>query len=208
LTNADRCVGEIVNTLGVGPFEGYYRNDEAMRRTTRNGWYWSGDLGYVDEDGWVYFAGRTSDWLRVDGENFPSTPIEAIIARHPDLILASVYGVPEPDSGDQVMCALVLRDGATFDGAAFAKWLDDQPDLSQKWRPRYVRLSVALPTTPTNKVLARTLVHQKFRADRVDGDPLFVRERGRDIYRPFTSQDELALRQAFEANGREEVWEL
>ena len=138
LTNADRSVGELVNTLGVGPFEGYYRNDEAMRRTTRNGWYWSGDLGYVDQDGWVYFAGRTSDWLRVDGENFPATPIEAIIARHPDLILASVYGVPEPDSGDQVMCALVLREGATFDGATFAKWLDDQPDLSPKWRPRYV----------------------------------------------------------------------
>jgi fatty-acyl-CoA synthase len=208
LTNADRSVGEIVNMLGVGPFEGYYRNDDAMRRTTRNGWYWSGDLGYVDQDGWVYFAGRTSDWLRVDGENFPTTPIEAIIARHPDLILASVYGVPEPDSGDQVMCALVLRDGAAFDGATFAKWLDDQPDLSPKWRPRYVRLSTALPTTPTNKVLGRTLVHQKFRADRVDGDPLYIRERGSDIYRPFTPQDELALREAFEANGRREVWEL
>ncbi len=208
LANADRSVGELVNTLGVGPFEGYYRNDEAMRRTTRNGWYWSGDLGYVDQDGWVYFAGRTSDWLRVDGENFPATPIEAIIARHPDLILASVYGVPEPDSGDQVMCALVLREGATFDGATFAKWLDDQPDLSPKWRPRYVRLSTALPTTPTNKVLARTLVHQKFRADRVAGDPLYIRERGSDHYRPFTPQDELALRKAFEANGRSEAWEL
>jgi fatty-acyl-CoA synthase len=208
LSNADRSVGEIVNTLGVGPFEGYYRNDEAMLRTTRNGWYWSGDLGYVDQDGWVYFAGRTSDWLRVDGENFPATPIEAIIARHPDLILASVYGVPEPDSGDQVMCALVLREGATFDGATFAKWLDDQPDLSQKWRPRYVRMSTALPTTPTNKVLARTLVHQKFRSDRVDGDPIFVRERGSDQYRPFTQEDERALRGAFEANGRSEAWEL
>ena len=105
LVNADQCVGEIVNTLGVGPFEGYYRNEEAMRRTTRNGWYWSGDLGYVDEDGWVYFAGRTSDWLRVDGENFPAAPIEAIIGRHPDVTLASVYGVPDPDSGDQVMAA-------------------------------------------------------------------------------------------------------
>ena len=71
LVNAEECVGEIVNTLGVGPFEGYYRNEEAMRHTTRNGWYWSGDLGYVDQDGWVYFAGRTSDWLRVDGEIFP-----------------------------------------------------------------------------------------------------------------------------------------
>ncbi len=74
-------------SAGVGPFEGYYRNEEAMARTTRNGWYWSGDLGYVDADGWVYFAGRTSDWLRVDGENFPAAPIEAIVARHPDVVL-------------------------------------------------------------------------------------------------------------------------
>ena len=92
-----------------GPFEGYYRNDEAMARTTRNGWYWSGDLGYVDADGWVYFAGRTSDWLRVDGENFPAAPIEAIVARHPDVMVASAYGVPDADAGDQVMMALVLR---------------------------------------------------------------------------------------------------
>ncbi|HXW33981.1 MAG TPA: AMP-binding protein, partial [Acidimicrobiales bacterium] len=66
LLNAEESVGEIVNMLGAGPFEGYYHNEEAMRRATRNGWYWSGDLGYVDEEGWVYFAGRTSDWLRVD----------------------------------------------------------------------------------------------------------------------------------------------
>ena len=208
LTNADRCVGEIVNTLGVGPFEGYYRNEDAMQRTTRNGWYWSGDLGYVDDDGWVYFAGRTSDWLRVDGENFPATPIEAIIGRHPDLLLASVYGVPEPDSGDQVMCALVLRDGETFDGASFAKWLDDQPDLSPKWRPRYVRVCATLPTTPTNKVLTRTLVHEKFRSDRVHGDPIYVRERGSPEFRRFTAEDEAALRERFESNGRGEIWAL
>ena len=126
LLNADRCVGEIVNTLGVGPFEGYYRNDEAMRETTRNGWYWSGDLGYVDDDGWVYFAGRTTDWLRVDGENFPAAPIEAIVGRHPDVMLASVYGVPDADSGDQVMLALVLREGVRFDPVGLASWLDAQ----------------------------------------------------------------------------------
>ena len=188
LTNADRCVGEIVNTLGVGPFEGYYRNEDAMQRTTRKGWYWSGDLGYVDQGGWVYFAGRTSDWLRVDGENFPATPIEAIIGRHPDLLLTSVYGVPEPDSGDQVMCALVLREGTTFDGAAFAQWLDDQPDLSPKWRPRYVRVCTTLPTTPTNKILVRSLVHQKFRSDRVNGDPIYIRERGSNRFDLFSAQ--------------------
>ncbi len=208
LVNAEECVGEMVNVEGQGPFEGYYRNDEAMARTTRNGWYWSGDLGYVDEDGWVYFAGRTSDWLRVDGENFPAAPIEAIVARHPDVMLASVYGVPDVDAGDQVMVALVLRDGAVFDPAGLAAWIDAQSDLSPKWRPRYVRLAAVLPTTPTNKVLTRTLVHQKFRADRTGGDHIYVRGRGEDVYRPFTADDETALHDAFVAAGRGQAWDL
>jgi fatty-acyl-CoA synthase len=208
LVNADECVGEMVNVEGQGPFEGYYRNEEAMAKTTRNGWYWSGDLGYVDEHGWVYFAGRTSDWLRVDGENFPAAPIEAIVARHPDVMLASVYGVPDVDAGDQVMAALVLNDDAAFDPSAFAIWLDAQADLSPKWRPRYVRVATALPSTPTNKVLTRTLVHQKFRADRIGGDPLYRRGRGEDVYRPFVATDEAALHEAFQAAGRGQAWDL
>ena len=208
LLNADQCVGELVNTLGVGPFEGYYRNDEAMASTTRNGWYWSGDLGYVDDDGWVYFAGRTSDWIRVDGENFPGAPIESIIGRHPDVQLASVYGVPDPDSGDQVMAALVLREGADFDGASFAAWLDRQPDLGPKWKPRFIRVADALPTTPTNKILTRTLVHEKFCADRVGRDAVYVRERGADSFRRFAADDETALRGAFESSGRGGAWDL
>ena len=208
LVNPDACVGEIVNTSGVGPFEGYYRNDEAMARATRNGWYWSGDLGYVDDDDWVYFAGRTSDWLRVDGENFPAAPVEAIVARHPDVMLVSVYGVPDVDAGDQVMAAVVLREGAVFDGAAFAAWLDDQPDLSPKWRPRYVRLCRDLPTTPTNKVVVRTLVHQKFRADRVGGDPVYARGRGEDSFSVFGPEQEATLRAAFSESGRAQAWDL
>jgi fatty-acyl-CoA synthase len=208
LLNAEACVGEIVNTLGVGPFEGYYRNEEAMQSTTRNGWYWSGDLGYVDHKGWVYFAGRTADWMRVDGESFPGAPIEAIIGRHPDVLLASVYGVPDPDAGDQVMVALVLREGVAFDGSSFASWLDGQPDLSPKWQPRFVRVCEALPSTPTNKVLTRTLVHQKYRADRVDGDPVYQRARGADSYDRFDERDEAALREGFVANGREVAWDL
>jgi fatty-acyl-CoA synthase len=208
LVNADRCVGEIVNTFGVGPFEGYYRNEEAMDRTTRNGWYWSGDLAYVDEDGWVYFAGRTSDWLRVDGENFPAAPIEAIIVRHPDVMLAAVYGVPDAEAGDQVMAALVLRDGVTFDEHTFAAWLDGQPDLGPKWRPRFIRISASLPSTPTNKVLTRALVHEKFRSDRVGGDPVYVRERGADTFSNFGKADESVLQKAFESNGRGAAWDL
>jgi fatty-acyl-CoA synthase len=208
LVNAEECVGEIVNTLGLGPFEGYYRNEEAMRRTTRNGWYWSGDLGYVDEDGWLYFAGRTSDWLRVDGENFPAAPVDTIVARHPDVLMASVFGVPDADSGDQVMVAMVLRQGVRFDGMAFAAWLDRQSDISPKWKPSFIRLCQVLPTTPTNKVLTRILVHERFRSDRVGGDPVYLRPRGEGSYRPFTSHDEQVLRQAFEASGRSRAWDV
>ena len=208
LLNADHCVGEMVNTLGVGPFEGYYRNEEAMRQTTRQGWYWSGDLGYVDDDGWVYFAGRTSDWLRVDGENFTAAPIEAIVGRHPDVMLVSAYGVPAPDSGDQVMVALVLRDGAAFDAASFAAWLDAQADLSPKWQPRFVRVCETLPNTPTNKILTRTLAHEKFRSDRVRGDAVYLRMRGAEYFRTFSEEDESLLREAFTSHGRRAAWDL
>ncbi len=82
LLNSDDCVGEIVNT-GTGSFEGYYRNEAAERERTRNGWYWSGDLGYVDVDGWLWFAGRGYDWLRVDGENIAAAPIERLVGAFP-----------------------------------------------------------------------------------------------------------------------------
>jgi fatty-acyl-CoA synthase len=208
LLNAEECVGEIVNTAGAGPFEGYYNNAEANERTTRFGWYWSGDLGYVDADGFLYFAGRNAEWIRVDGENFPAGPIEATVARHPDVLFAAVYGVPDEQAGDQVMASLVLRDGAAFDPAAFAAWLDAQPELGPKWRPRYVRVTAEMPTTPTNKILKRTLVHQKFRSDRSGGDPMWVRGRGEDVYRPFTADDEQALQDAFVAAGRQRFWDL
>ena len=115
LLNAEECVGEIVNTAGSGPFEGYYNNDEATAAATRGGWYWSGDLGYLDDDRFLFFAGRTSDWIRVDGENFPAGPIDEALSRSPDVVLAVAYGVPDVHAGDQVMAAVVVRDGAAFD---------------------------------------------------------------------------------------------
>jgi fatty-acyl-CoA synthase len=208
LANADACVGEIVNTAGAGPFEGYYNNAEATESALRGGWYWSGDLGYVDDDGFLFFAGRTADWLRVDGENFPAGPIEAAVGRHPDVVLAAAYGVPDEHAGDQVMVAIQLREGATFDGAALAAFVDSLPDVGPKWRPRYVRLVHEFPSTGTNKVVKRTLVRQKYRRDLCGGDGLYVRERGADSYREFTVSDEDALRAALERAGRIRFWDL
>jgi fatty-acyl-CoA synthase len=208
LVNADECVGEIVNVAGVGPFEGYYNNDAATDKTTRFGWYWSGDLGYLDADRYLYFAGRNADWIRVDGENFPAGPIEEALRDAPGVILAAVYGVPDDQAGDQVMAGLVMRDGAQFDPTGFAEWLDAQAAIGPKWRPRYVRVLRDPPTTGTNKIVKRTLVHEKFRPDRVHGDSLYVRERGAESYRAFGTADADALLDSFTRYGRERFWDL
>jgi acyl-CoA synthetase (AMP-forming)/AMP-acid ligase II len=193
LVDAEACVGEIVNTTGVGPFEGYYDNREANERTTRFGWYWTGDLGYVDEAGFLYFAGRNADWIRVDGENFPSGPIEQAIARHPAVLLCAVYGVPDVQAGDP---------------DEFAAWLDAQGDIGPKWRPRYVRIASAMPTSPSNKILKRTLVHEKYRPDRTGGDIVWVRDRGEASFRVFAGPDADALRGELAASGRSRFWDL
>jgi len=208
LENADECVGEIVNTTGVGPFEGYYNNHEANEKTTRFGWYWSGDLGYLDDDGYLYFAGRTADWIRVDGENFPAGPIEDALRHHPDVVLSAVYGVPDEQAGDQVMGSRVVRDEARLDPAAVAGWEDGRGGVGPKWRPRYVRILRDPPTTGTNKIVKRTLVHQKWRADRVAGDPVYARRRGEHAYRELTAADERALQATFVAAGRARFWDL
>jgi len=164
LINAEQAIGELVSKSGGAGFEGYWDNDEAEQARLRHGWYWTGDLAYRDEQGFFYFAGRSDDWLRVDGENFAAAPVSRILSRHPDVVLAVVYAVPDPVSGDQVMAALQLRPGAVFDPDAFAAFLAAQPDLGTKWAPRFVRVSEALPTTGTSKVLTRTLRADRWRS--------------------------------------------
>jgi fatty-acyl-CoA synthase len=158
LTNVDEAVGELVNTQGAGPFTGYYNDPSATAERLRHGMYWSGDLAYRDADGWIYLAGRTADWMRVDGENLAAAPIERILERLPQVSQVAVYAVPDERVGDQVMAALVLRDETRLEPADFEKFLASQPDLSPKAWPRYVRINDDLPATATNKILKRKLV--------------------------------------------------
>lgn len=149
--------GELVNTSDAGRFEGYYNDPEADAERMRGGVYHSGDLAYRDKNGYAYFAGRLGDWMRVDGENLGSAPIERVLLRHPDVVEVAVYGIPAPDVGDQVMAALTLTEGAEFDVDAFREFLASQPDLGPKQWPSYVRVSAALPRTETFKVIKRRL---------------------------------------------------
>ncbi|QYJ04949.1 long-chain-fatty-acid--CoA ligase [Nocardioides panacisoli] len=155
LANPEAAIGELVNTHGAGAFAGYYNDPAAEAERMRGGRYWSGDLAYRDRDGWVYFAGRSGDWLRVDGENLATAPIERILLRHPAIAEAAVYAVPDPDVGDQVVAAMTTAGALTPE--EFESFLGAQDDLAIKAWPRHVRLLEALPRTATNKVLKREL---------------------------------------------------
>ena len=158
LTNAEEAIGELVNTTGAGMFTGYYNDKDATDARLREGMYWSGDLAYRDGDGWLYFAGRSGDWLRVDGENMTTAPIERTLQRLAPISQVAVYAVPDEHVGDQVMAAIVLQDNAEMTPEEFGEFLAEQHDLSPKAWPRYVWLADRLPTTATNKVLKRELI--------------------------------------------------
>jgi len=161
-------VGELVNVGGPGQFRGYYKDEAAEAQRMTGGAYRSGDLAYRDEAGYVYFAGRLGDWMRVEGENLGTAPIERVLLRYPQIIEVAVYGIPD-DVGDRVMAALVLSEPTRFDVDAFSRFLSEQDDLGPKQWPSYVRVASTLPRTETFKVLKRHLS-----AEALDcADPVF-----------------------------------
>ncbi|MEU2950246.1 AMP-binding protein [Streptomyces xanthochromogenes] len=184
LLNGGAAIGELVNRA-PNPFEGYWRNPSADAERRRGGWYWTGDLFYRDADGFLYFAARTDDRIRVDSENLAASMIENILARWEGVTGVAVYAVPDPVTGDQVMAALSLREGLDFDPSGFAEFLSAQTDLGTKMAPRFVRVLAGLPVTATNKVRRGVLREEGFWS----GGPVWWRPPGAPGYRPLTPAD-------------------
>ena len=202
LVNGAEAIGEIVNRTGTGRFEGYYGDPGATAQRIRNGWYWTGDLAYRDAGGFFYFAGRGGDWLRVDSENLTAGPIERVLVRFDAAATVAVYPVPDPRSGDQVMAAVELLPGRTFDPVAFAGFLAAQDDLGTKWAPSFVRVTTALPQTASGKVTKGPLRRSGWWRT---GDPCFRRlpaAGGGPAYGPLTSADTADLLEEFARHGR------
>jgi fatty-acyl-CoA synthase len=97
------------------------------------------------------------------------------------------------------MVAMHVHDGTRFDPVAFAAFLDAQPDLSPKWRPRFVRVANELPATATQKILKRVLQRERWEC----ADPVFWRRGRETAYRELTEEDRTALREQFAQRGRE-----
>jgi fatty-acyl-CoA synthase len=166
---------------------------------TRNGWYWTGDLAYRDEDGFFYFAGRRGDWMRVDSENLTAGPIERVMVRYPGVATVAVYSVPDPRSGDQVMAAFEMLPGRAFDPEGFAAFLDSQPDLGTKWSPSFVRITTGLPQTASGKVTKDPLRAEGWWAGT---DPVYRRREAASAYLVMDEDDRRGLRAEFRAHGR------
>ncbi|MBL1080467.1 AMP-binding protein [Streptomyces actinomycinicus] len=180
LLNGDEAIGELVNR-GPNPFEGYWRNPAAEAERRRGGAYWTGDLFYRDADGYLYFAGRTDDRIRVDGENLAAAMIENIVARYAGARAVAVYGVPDPVTGDQVMATIA----GSFDPGGFTEFLAAQPDLGTKMAPRFVRVVERMPVTATNKIERARLRREGYRC----ADPVWWRPPGEESYRRLTRED-------------------
>jgi carnitine-CoA ligase len=113
----------------------------------------TGDLGRMDEDGYLYFLDRVKDYIRRRGENVSSMEVERIVCSHPDVLEAAAVGVRAPEGAsaeEEVMVCVVARDGRRADPRALLAFCDERmPDFAV---PRYVRVVESLPKTPTERV--------------------------------------------------------
>lgn len=197
LSNADQAVGEIANIQSAQSFEGYWRNEDANLERTQGGIFWSGDLGYIDKQGFLYFGGRNYDWLRVDGENFAAAPIENILTRHSGIGISAVYAVPNSDVGDDVMATLLLSPGSEFAALDMQAFLSSQSDLGTKSVPKYFRVTQAMPTTASNKVVKRQLRAEAWEC----ADPVWIRQKD-GSYQSLDGTARQGIRALFESRGR------
>ena len=152
-----RDVGELVIRM-PGREREYYNDPEATARTWRNDGLHTGDLGYLDEDGYLYIVGRIKDVIIRGGNNIHSADVEAVLYEHPAVLEAAVAGIPHEVLGEDVAAWVVPRPGAhptTEDLRAFC--LERLADYKV---PRRIAFVDELPRNPTGKVLKRQLVER------------------------------------------------
>jgi len=136
-------------------FEGYWGRPEATVETSRNWWYHTGDIGRVDEDGYLFFVDRKADYLRRRGENISSFEVESILMAHGSLADVVVHAVPSDLTEDDLKITAIVAEGASLTEEALFRWSIDQ--LPYFALPRYIEFRTELPRSPVGRVLKREL---------------------------------------------------
>jgi long-chain acyl-CoA synthetase len=156
IANADVAIGEIVSTSGAAGFEGYWRNEEAERARIRDGWYWTGDLGYRDAHANIFLVDRAKDMIVTGGENVYSVEVENAITQHPAVAQCAVIGIPDEQWGELVHAVVVTKPGAK---ASANELIEFCKTLIAGYKcPRSADISERpLPLSGAGKVLKRDL---------------------------------------------------
>jgi 2-furoate---CoA ligase len=148
--------GQIVCHLSSDEaFEGYWNRPDADARAIQDGWYFTGDLGRIDEDGDLWVVGRMDDMIISGGENIHPLEVEDVVAGHPKVLEVAVVGAPDERLGQRVLACVVAAEGTTADELdAFCL---ESTMLARFKRPREYRFVDELPKSPSGKILRRKL---------------------------------------------------
>jgi fatty-acyl-CoA synthase len=137
---------------------GYYKDPEKTAEAFRNGWFHSGDLGYFDEEGYLYVVDRKKDMIKTGGENVASREVEEAVLRHPKVAEVAVFGVPDEKWIEAVTAVIVLRAGETATAEEVIGFCREK--LASYKTPKNVHFIAALPKNASGKILKRELRQQ------------------------------------------------
>ena len=157
-TNDDELpVGEIGNIVTRSDLvmKGYWRNQEATAATVRNGWLDTGDMGYMDENGYVFIMDRSKDMIISGGENIYPREIEEVLIKHPAVGEVSVIGVPDPKWGEAIKAVVALVPGESTTEEELISFCKD--NIAGYKKPKSVDFIEALPKNNYGKILKREL---------------------------------------------------
>jgi acyl-CoA synthetase (AMP-forming)/AMP-acid ligase II len=147
-------IGEIVTRSDV-VMKGYWRNPEATKETIRNGWLHTGDMGYLDESGYLFIMDRSKDMLISGGENIYPREIEEVIIKHPSVREVAVIGIPDPKWGEAVKAVVSLVEGKSVTEDELISYCKDK--LASFKKPKSVDFVEELPKNNFGKILKREL---------------------------------------------------
>jgi len=146
--------GEIA-ARGARLMKGYWNQEDATAETIRDGWLFTGDLGYQDEDGYIYLAGRARDFIKRGGEMVSPEEVEQVLQSHDAVEEAAIIGVPDLDWGERVRAIVVLKDGEQASEEDISEYCRQR--LASFKKPESVVFCNELPRNPMGKVLKRIL---------------------------------------------------
>ncbi len=148
-------VGEVV-VQGPAVSKGYYRNDEATKEAIKDGWFYTGELARLDEEGYYHFVDRKKDMIVTGGENVYSAEVERVIHRHPNILEAAVIGLPDEKWGERVTAVVVLKDNKEMTERELIDFCRE--NLAHYKCPKQVKFfNEPLPKTGNQKILKREL---------------------------------------------------